>query len=85
MSVSIATTEDIQKLVAPILSKLAAVEKELQTVRTALDDGADHLTVKQAAKRLNVSENTIRTWVKTGQIESIRKGRKIMIPRNATR
>ena len=38
-------------------------------------------SVAEVAARLGVHENTIRNWVRSGEVPAIRLGRKVLVPR----
>lgn len=46
-----------------------------------IDDGKRVLTVEEARKELRVSRSSIYAAVNSGQLKSIRLGRRILIPR----
>jgi excisionase family DNA binding protein len=46
-------------------------------------DSAQFLTTEEASKLLNVHQNTIVRWIKTGAIPSSKIGREYRIPREA--
>jgi excisionase family DNA binding protein len=58
----------------------AGVCRRLETEGGRAMSGRELRTVKQAARDLAVSEHTIRSWVATRKIASIRLGRAVRIP-----
>lgn len=81
MGVQIATVKDLEDMITPLMSELQAVRKEIKDLKKA--DLPELLTTAQAAELLHVKEATIRRRVEKGEIESVRNGRRILIPREA--
>jgi excisionase family DNA binding protein len=44
-------------------------------------DQPEFLTVREAAERLRLNEQTIRNWIDAGELRSVRVGRRVRIPR----
>jgi excisionase family DNA binding protein len=47
-----------------------------------MTDTDDLLTVSQAAEVLGASSQTIRNWIRAGQLEGVRIGHRFLIPRS---
>jgi excisionase family DNA binding protein len=43
----------------------------------------ERLTLQEAAKELNISENTARRWVKSGKLKAFQPGRRYLVPVSA--
>jgi len=72
------TFDEMPKAMEVLLAEVKALRAEVSTLRgqaanEAPDEDGD-LTVRQAAKRLNVSTDTIRKWVRLGKLKSSRPG-----------
>jgi excisionase family DNA binding protein len=50
-----------------------------ELINSKLNPQKKNITVKDAAKRLNVTEDTIRNYIKKGTIEASKIGRRIVI------
>lgn len=81
MGVQIATVKDLEDMITPLMSELQALRKEIREAQQS--DLPELLTTAQAAKLLHVTEATIRRRVEKGEIDSVRNGRRILIPREA--
>jgi len=61
----------------------AAVEALLEVAREEAGPSLDLLTSTQAGELLGVTGQTIKNWVRQGQLEAYRVGGRIMVPREA--
>lgn len=65
-----------------ILAELRGLREELQEIRERLGEEPQFYNVRQAAKALNVSEDTIRKWGREGRLRvAKRAGRKMLFDR----
>lgn len=46
-------------------------------------DISRHITVEEAARRLHVSTDTIRSWIKQGRLRALRVGRRLLLDPDA--
>lgn len=67
---------DLEAALRPIVAKLVA--DELAKHRDPRE--GDHLTVAEYARRLSVSERTVRDAIRDGRLEHVRIGRAVRIP-----
>jgi excisionase family DNA binding protein len=68
---------DLEAALRPIVAKLVA--DELAKQKPVANDG-ECLTVSEFARRLSVSERTVRDAIKEGRLEHQRIGRAVRIP-----
>jgi excisionase family DNA binding protein len=75
----VAKVSDLEAALRPIVAKLVA--DELAKHRPAND--GEHLTVAEYARRLSVSERTVRDAIRESRLEHQRIGRAVRIPAGA--
>jgi excisionase family DNA binding protein len=73
----ITTQEELAKMIDSSIERRMNPLKEL--INKKLNPQKKNVTVKEAAKMLNVSELTIRNYVKDGKIQASKIGRRIVI------
>lgn len=68
-----------------VASTLEGVAAELERLVLHLETGAQLLTVKQYAELHGVTSQTIRNWIRTGDLPTVNgtEGRKLLIRQNA--
>ncbi|MFY7669782.1 helix-turn-helix domain-containing protein [Tenacibaculum sp. MEBiC06402] len=71
------TQEELTKIIDTAVSTRINSLEDL--INKKLNPEKENVTVKEAAKRLNVSELTIRNYIKRGTIEASKIGRRIVI------
>lgn len=59
------------------------VRKAVVAMRRAIDEGAELLSVREAADRLNTSEPHVRALVRRSELPAVKLGRLIRIPVSA--
>lgn len=76
-SIIVTTQEELTKIIDTAVStRMSSLEN---LINKKLNPEKDNVTVKEAAERLNVSELTIRNYIKRGTIEASKIGRRIVI------
>lgn len=73
----VTTHEELSIMIDSAIYKRINPLQEL--IRSKLNPQKKNLTVKEAAKRLNVTELTIRNYIKRGLIDATKIGRRIVI------
>ena len=73
----ITTQEELEIIIDSAIDKRINPLQEL--INNKLNPQKKNATVKQAAKRLNVSEQTIANYIKKGLIDATKIGRRIVI------
>ena len=73
----VTTQEELAKMIDSSIERRMNPLKEL--INKKLNPQKKNVTVKEAAKMLNVSELTIRNYVKNGKIQASKIGRRIVI------
>ena len=76
MKVIVTTWEELQELVK---SSTRSSIKEYYSQKESNDSKSPHTTVQEAAKRLKVSELTIRNYIKRGMLLAHKVGNRILI------
>nr|WP_042292854.1 helix-turn-helix domain-containing protein [Nonlabens ulvanivorans] len=76
MELVITTREELEDLVKTSTAKSI---KEYFTKKESNDSQPIHTTVKEAAKRLKVSELTVRNYIKRGTILAKKVGNRVLI------
>lgn len=76
-SIIVTTPEELIDIIdSAVSTRINSLEDLIQN---KLNPKKENVTVKEAAKRLNVSELTIRNYIKKGIIEASKIGRRIVI------
>ncbi|MCO7185011.1 helix-turn-helix domain-containing protein [Tenacibaculum sp. XPcli2-G] len=76
-SIIVTTQEELTKIIDTAVStRMSSLEN---LINKKLNPEKENVTVKEAAERLNVSELTIRNYIKRGTIEASKIGRRIVI------
>jgi excisionase family DNA binding protein len=73
----ITTHQELSEMIDASIAKRINPMQEL--INRKLNPQKKNVTVKEAAKMLNVSELTIRNYVKNGKIQASKIGRRIVI------
>lgn len=73
----VTTHEELKEIIETTVSKRISSLENL--INKKLNPEKENVTVKEAAERLNVSELTIRNYIKRGTIEASKIGRRIVI------
>lgn len=73
---------DIQHALEVVVSKLEALEMAVAVER---GDGTEALSLVGAANCLSVSVESLEALVKTGEIVTVRVGRRVLVPRESIR
>ncbi|WP_299836052.1 helix-turn-helix domain-containing protein [uncultured Tenacibaculum sp.] len=73
----VTTQEELKEIIETTVSKRISSLENL--INKKLNPEKENVTVKEAAERLNVSELTIRNYIKRGTIEASKIGRRIVI------
>lgn len=76
MKVIVTTREELEELVK---ASTRSSIKEYYTQKESQDSKQKHTTVKEAAKRLRVSELSVRNYIKRGLIVAKKVGNRILI------
>ncbi|MCD8406404.1 helix-turn-helix domain-containing protein [Tenacibaculum dicentrarchi] len=76
-SIIVTTSEELSGMIDLAISKRINPLQEL--INNKLNPQKENVTVKEAAKRLNVTELTIRNYIKKGFIDASKIGRRIVI------
>ena len=73
---------ELPQAIAEVKADLAEVKANLAAIREAAP--AEHLSVEQAARRLNMSQATVRRMIKRGDLVAIRIGRSVRVDLRST-
>lgn len=73
----VTTQEELGYMIDSVINKRINPLKEL--IYSKLNPQKKNVTVKEAAKMLNVTELTVRNYVKQGKIQAKKIGRRIVI------
>ncbi|WP_370424862.1 helix-turn-helix domain-containing protein [Tenacibaculum dicentrarchi] len=76
-SIIVTTSEELSGMIDLAISKRINPLQEL--INNKLNPQKENVTVKEAAKRLNVTELTIRNYIKKGFIDASKIGRRVVI------
>lgn len=76
MKVIVTTREELEELVK---ASTRSSIKEYYSQKESSDSKPNHTTVKEAAKRLRVSEQSVRSYIKRGLFLAHRVGNRLLI------
>lgn len=76
-SIIVTTPEELSGMIDTAVSKRINPLQEL--IKSKLNPQKKNVTIKEAAKRLNVTEQTIANYIKKGLIDASKIGRRIVI------
>ena len=74
-------TTPVLKAVKSLVENFTCSEEEKKNILQSIENAKpqEFVTIKEAAKRLHTSSQTVRRWIKEGKIKSYNIGRKYLL------
>lgn len=77
MTIQVATTDELERIVAPLMAEIRSLHKRLDDVQMA--PKKEWLTVQEYADQIGKSAQTVKRYITNGKLETKRSGTAVMI------